>query len=98
MSNNWQSPPQYNQGAENNNMPRPGSLLREYRQQQANQFSPISSPDRNPISPLPPGPYSSPPAGQSPQQRFQGMLANSMQVMRRLSGKVAAISSRMAAI
>ena len=45
--NNWNQPPGNNQHAENNGIPHSGSLLRDYRQQQGQQFkqySPTSQP------------------------------------------------------
>jgi membrane peptidoglycan carboxypeptidase len=101
MSNMWNSQqPDRHQAIEQNAPPRSGSLLREYRQQQARQ-SPQSPPEYSPIgSPQPPAqsynPYSPMPGTMPSQQNGSpygrgGMWANSVQKVKELSGKVVAM-------
>jgi membrane peptidoglycan carboxypeptidase len=93
--------------AENNGASRSGSLLHDYRQnqqqqQEFQQYSPLSTPPgqgQPPYSPLPPGPpqqqgWPAPqswPSGNSTEQQGQGWVANTMQMVRRWSGRIAAV-------
>ncbi|MDQ6643709.1 MAG: transglycosylase domain-containing protein, partial [Chloroflexota bacterium] len=115
---NQQHPNGYNP-SQNNEAPRPGSLLRDFRKQHQQQeqeqgfqqHSPLSTPSQTQgppaYSPLPGEPYSN---GQQPQQQWpapqswptgnnstkqqgQGWVVNTMQMVRRWSGRMAAVPS-----
>ncbi|MDQ2887401.1 MAG: transglycosylase domain-containing protein [Chloroflexota bacterium] len=97
MSNNW-TPERDQAGGRENGVPYTGNLMQRPPEQNFKQFSPISMPSRGarPSAPLPPGqpfPDQAPP-GLLTSARSQGLLGNAMQVVRRVSGKFAAVNNR----
>src|SRR5260370_25700296 len=114
MSNDFWNQQQLNgkQPPQNNGAPRSGSLLRDYRQQQGQEFpqhSPLSTPPTDtqgppPSSPLPPLSGQLHSNEQIPRQQGwlaqqslpiaqqgQGWIANTMQTVRRWSGRFSAV-------
>ena len=107
MSNNWNQPPTGNQPAggrellSGNHLPeyQPQAPQNQQQNQQMNPAAPYGPAMPNPYSPMPPAPPAQVPQHPLPQQmngggllRPQGWVTNTVDVMRRLSGKVAAVA------